>query len=135
MPIFDSIQDAVSNENFKMGAGFPAARLQTQTMDFDRQRTQMGDNSIERQNGQLNDYHLMKSKLMKSLIEPDIETAGAYKDIRTGISETSQGYHWANQSSQISGAVANNLNSLTSTVQNLQVTMNQLISLVAGNKA
>jgi len=131
MAIFDEIKEAVANENFKMGAGFPAARLQAQTIDYDRQRTQMGDNAIERQNGQNNDYHILKTRMMKAVVEPDIESAGAYKEIKSGISETAQGYHFANQSQQITGAVATNLNTLTSTVQNLQTTMTQLLSLIA----
>lgn len=128
MAIFDEIKEAVANENFKMGAGFPAARLQCQTMDYDRQRTQMGDNSIERQNAQNHDYHIMKSSLLKRVIEPDVESAGAYKEIRTGVSETSQGFHFANQGQQIAGSIANNVNNLSQVVQNLS---NQMAHLSA----
>lgn len=126
MAIFDEIKEAVANENFKMGAGYPASRLQCQTMDYDRQRTQMGDNSIERQNAQNHDYHILKSSLLKRVIEPDVESAGAYKEIRTGISETAQGYHFANQGQQVAASVANNINNLSQVVQNLTQQMNQI---------
>jgi len=135
MAIFDEIKEAVANENFKMGAGFPAARLQTQTIDYDRQRTMMGDNALERQNAQNHDYHIVKQSLLKRLVEPDIESAGAYKDIRTGVSETSQGFHFANQGQQISASIANNMNNMSQVVQNLQTQLNQLVTMVAAKQA
>lgn len=36
MPIFEEFRDAVANENLKVGASWPAQRLQHSTMDFDR---------------------------------------------------------------------------------------------------
>jgi len=127
MPVFEEIRDAVANENFKMGTSYPSARLQSQTMDYDRQRTQMGDNSIERQNGQHMDNNIARNMLNKSFIEPDIESAGAYKEIRNGVSETSQGFHFANGGQQIAGSIANNINTLANTVDSLISRLNQTL--------
>jgi len=130
MPIFQEVTDAVTNENFKVGASWPAQRLQHNTMDFDRIRTQMADNSVERQNEQNRSYHILNTRLMKDVVEPDIESAGAYKEIASGVSPTSQGYHWANQNQEINGAVTSSMNQLESTVANLQSMLYQIITLV-----
>jgi len=130
MPIFDEIKEAVANENFKMGASWPAARLQHSTIEFDRVRTQMADNSVERQNEQNRSYHLLNARLMKDVVEPDIESAGAYKEIANGISATSQGYHFANQNQQINGAVTTSIHQLASTVSSLQGMMYQIFGLI-----
>jgi hypothetical protein len=47
MPIMQEFIDVVANENLKVGASWPSQRLQHSTMDFDRIRTQMADNSVE----------------------------------------------------------------------------------------
>lgn len=130
MAIFQEVIDAVANENFKVGASWPAQRLQTNTMDYDRVRTQMADSSVERQNEQNRSYHILNTRLMKDLVKPDIESATAYKEIATGISPTSQGYHWANQNQQINGAVTSSMNQLASTVANLQGMMYQIFALI-----
>ena len=130
MPIFQEVTDAVTHENFKVGASWPAQRLQHNTMDFDRIRTQMADNSVERQNEQNRSYHILNTRLMKDVVEPDIESAGAYKEIASGVSPTSQGYHWANQNQEINGAVTSSMNQLESTVANLQSMLYQIITLV-----
>ena len=130
MPIFQEFTDAVANENLKVGASWPSQRLQHSTMDFDRARTQMADNSVERQNEQNRSYHILNTRLMKDVVEPDIESATAYKEIATGVSPTSQGYHFANQNQQINGALASSLNQLESTVASLQTMMYQLVTLV-----
>jgi len=64
MPIFDEFRDAVANENLKVNASYPSQRFTTGTMDFDRVRTQMADNSVERQNEQNRSYHILNSRLM-----------------------------------------------------------------------
>ena len=130
MPIFQEMIDAVSNENLKNGASFPAQRLQTNTMDFDRVRQQMADNSIERQNEQNRSYHILSTRLMKDVVEPDIESAGAYKEIATGVSPTSQGYHWANQNQQINSAVTTTIHQLESTLAGMNTMLYQLVGLV-----
>jgi len=130
MPIFDEIKEAVANENFKMGASWPSSRLQHSTIDFDRVRTQMADNSVERQNEQNRSYHLLNSRLMKDVVEPDVESAAAYKEIANGISPTSQGYHFANQNQQISGAITTSISQLETAVASLQGMMYQIVNLV-----
>jgi hypothetical protein len=67
---------------------------------------------------------------MKDVVEPDIESASAYKEIATGVSPTSQGYHFANQNQEINGAVSSSISQLGSTVASLQSMMAQLITLV-----
>lgn len=130
MPIFQEFTDAVANENLKVGASWPAQRLQHSTMDFDRVRTQMADNSVERQNEQNRSYHILNTRLMKDVVEPDIESAGAYKEIATGISPTSQGYHWANQNQQINASLTTTIHQLESTVASLQSMMYQIFGLI-----
>jgi len=131
MPIFQEFTDAVANENLKNGASYPSQRLQTNTMDFDRVRQQMADNSVERQNEQNRSYHILSTRLMKDVVEPDIESAGAYKEIATGVSPTSQGYHWANQSQQINSSVATTVNQLGTTLGNMNTLLYQIVSLVS----
>jgi hypothetical protein len=130
MPIFEEFRDAVANENLKVGASWPAQRLQHSTMDFDRIRTRMGDDSVERQNEQNRSYHILNARLMKDIVEPDVESAGAYKEIATGISPTSQGYHWANQNQQINASLTTSIHQLESTVSSLQAMMYQIFSLI-----
>jgi len=130
MPIFDEFRDAVANENIKVCASWPSLRLTMNTMDFDRLRTQMGDNSVERQNEQNRSYHILNARLMKDVVEPDIESANAYKEIATGISPTSQGYHWANQNQQVNAALTTSIHQLESTVASMQAMMYQIASLV-----
>jgi hypothetical protein len=130
MPIFQEVTDAVSNENFKVGASWPSSRLQHSTMDFDRKRTMMGDNAIERQNEQNRSYSLLNSRLMKDVVEPDIESATAYKEIASGISSTSQGYHWANQNQQINASVTTSIHQLETTVASMQAMMYQVFGLI-----
>jgi len=130
MPIMQEFIDVVANENLKVGASWPAQRLQHSTMDFDRIRTQMADNSVERQNEQNRSYHILNTRLMKDVVEPDIESAGAYKEIATGVSPTSQGFHWANQNQEVNAAVSTSLNQLGSTVGSLQAMLAQLVTLV-----
>jgi hypothetical protein len=130
MPIFEEIRDAVSNENFKNGASWPTQRLQHSTIDQDRIRVQMADNSTERQNEQNRSYHILNTRLMKDVVEPDIESANAYKEIATGMSPTSQGYHWANQNQQINGAVTTSIHQLETTVASMQAMMYQIFGLV-----
>jgi len=130
MPIFQEFTDAVANENLKVGASWPSQRLQHSTMDFDRVRTQMADNSVERQNEQNRSYHILNTRLMKDVVEPDIESATAYKEIATGVSPTSQGFHFANQNQQINAALATSIHQLESTVGSLQTMLYQLVSLV-----
>jgi len=130
MPIFDEFRDAVANENIKVCASWPSQRLTMNTMDFDRLRTQMGDNSVERQNEQNRSYHILNARLMKDVVEPDIESANAYKEIATGISPTSQGYHWANQNQQVNAALTTSIHQLESTVASMQAMMYQIASLV-----
>ena len=50
MPIFDEFKEAVANENIKVCASYPSQRFTTNTIDYYRIRTQMADNSVERQN-------------------------------------------------------------------------------------
>lgn len=130
MPIFQEFTDAVANENLKVGASWPAQRLQHSTMDYDRKRTQMGDNSVERQNEQNRAYGILNSRLMKDVVEPDVESANAYKEIATGISATSQGYHWANQNQQINASLATSIHQLEATVGSLQSMMYQIFGLI-----
>jgi hypothetical protein len=101
MPIFDEFKEAVANENLKVCASYPSQRFTTGTMDFDRVRTQMADNSVERQNEQNRSYHLLNTRLMKDVVEPDVSEASAFKEIATGMSPTSQGFHWANQNQRV----------------------------------
>jgi len=130
MPIFQEFTDAVANENLKVMASWPSQRLTTNTMDFDRLRTQMGDNSVERQNEQNRSYHILNARLMKDVVEPDIESAGAYKEIATGISPTSQGYHWANQNQQINASLTTTIHQLETTVSSMQAMMYQIFGLI-----
>lgn len=130
MPIFEEFRDAVANENLKVGASWPAQRLQHSTMDFDRVRTQMADNATERQNEQNRSYHILNARLMKDVVEPDIESATAYKEIATGISPTSQGYHWANQNQQVNAALTTSIHQLESTVSSMQAMMYQIFGLI-----
>lgn len=130
MPIFQEFTDAVANENLKVGASWPAQRLQHSTMDFDRIRTQMGDNSVERQNEQNRSYHILNARLMKDVVEPDVESAGAYKEIATGMSPTSQGFHWANQNQQINASLATTIHQLEATVSSMQAMLYQVIGLI-----
>ena len=134
MPIFQEFTDAVANENLKVGASWPAQRLQHSTMDFDRVRTQMADNSVERQNEQNRSYHILNTRLMKDVVEPDIESANAQKEIATGVSPTSQGFQWANQNQQVNAAVDTSLNQLGSTVGSLQSMLAQLVGLLSTTK-
>lgn len=130
MPIFDEFRDAVANENIKVCASYPSQRLTMNTMDFDRLRTQMGDNAVERQNEQNRSYHILNARLMKDVVEPDIESANAYKEIATGISPTSQGYHWANQNQQVNAALTSSIHQLETTVASMQAMMYQIANLV-----
>ena len=130
MPIFDEFRDAVANENLKVNASYPSQRFTTGTMDFDRVRTQMADNSVERQNEQNRSYHILNSRLMKDIVEPDVTEAAAIKEIATGISPTSQGYHWANQSQQINAALTTSIHQLESTVSSMQAMMYQIFGLI-----
>jgi len=130
MPIFQEFTDAVANENLKVMASWPSQRLTTNTMDFDRLRTQMGDNSVERQNEQNRSYHILNARLMKDVVEPDIESAGAYKEIASGISPTSQGYHWSNQNQQINASLTTSIHQLESTVGSMQAMMYQIFGLI-----
>ena len=130
MPIFQEFTEAVANENLKVGASWPSQRLQTGTMDYDRARTQMADNSVERQNEQNRSYHILNARLMKDVVEPDVESAGAYKEISTGISPTSQGYHFANQNQQINAALTTSIHQLESAVSSMQGMMAQIFSLI-----
>ena len=130
MPIYEEIRDSAANVNFKGGVEFPSSLLQARQLDNDRQRNMMADNAIERQNAQNQTFQTMKDSLMKRVIEPDVESAGAYKEIRSGISETSQGYHFANQGQQVTASIANNINNLSQVVQNLQTQLHQLSTTV-----
>ena len=130
MAIFQEFIDAVANENLKVCASWPSQRLQTNTMDYDRARTQMADNAVERQNSQNRDYSLLNARLMKDVVEPDIESATAYKEIATGVSPTSQGYHFANQMQQINSAATVSIEQLQSTLSSMNVMIAQLVGLV-----
>jgi hypothetical protein len=130
MPIFQEFTDAVANENLKVGASWPAQRLQHSTMDFDRLRNMMGDNAIERQNEQNRSYHILNARLMKDVVEPDVESASAYKEIATGMSPTSQGFHWANQNQQINASLATTIHQLEATVGSMQAMLYQVIGLI-----
>jgi len=130
MPIFQEFTDAVANENLKVCASWPSQRLTTNTIDYDRARTQMADNSVERQNTQNRDYHLLSSRLMKDVVEPDIESATAYKEIANGVSPTSQGFHFANQMQQIQSATTVSIHQLQSTMANMNTMLAQIIGLV-----
>ena len=130
MPIFDEFRDAVANENIKINASYPAARFTYATMDFDRIRTQMADNSMERQNEQNRSFHILNSRLMKDVVEPDVSEASAVKEIATGISATSQGYHFVNQNQQVNAALTTSIHQLESTVASMQGMLYQIASLV-----
>lgn len=130
MPIFDEIRDVVASENLMVGASWPAQRLQHSTIAQDRIRTQMADNSVERQNDQNRSYHILNSRIMKDVVEPDIESANAYKEIATGVSPTSQGYHWANQNTQVGAAVSSSVHQIGSTVAGLQAMIYQIFGLI-----
>ena len=130
MPIAQEFIDVVASENLKICASWPSQRLTTNTIDYDRMRQQMADNAVERQNGQNRDYHLLSSRMMKDVVEPDIESANAYQEIATGVSPTSQGYHWANQNQQINGAVTTSIHQLETTVASMQAMMYQIFGLV-----
>lgn len=134
MPIFQEFTDAVANENLKVGATWPAQRLQHSTMDFDRSRTMMADNSVERQNNQNKSYGILNARLAKDVVEPDIESATAYKEIDSGISPTSQGFHWSNQNQQINGSLTTTIHQLQSTVSSMQAMMYQIFGLIKPNK-
>lgn len=134
MPIFEEIRDAVSNENFKNGVSWPTQRLQHSTIEQDRIRTQMADNSTERQNEQNRSFHILNSRLMKDVVEQDIEEANAYKEIATGVSPTSQGYHWSNQNQQINASLTTSIHQLEATIGSLQAMMYQIIGLVKPDK-
>lgn len=130
MPIFQEFTDAVANENLKVCASWPSQRLTTNTIDYDRARTQMADNSVERQNTQNRDYHLLSSRMMKDVVEPDIESATAYKEIANGVSPTSQGFHFANQMQQIQSATTVSIHQLQSTMASMNTMLSQIIGLV-----
>jgi hypothetical protein len=130
MPIFDEFKEAVANENLKVNASYPSQRFTTATIDFDRVRTQMADNSVERQNEQNRSYHLLNSRLMKDVVEPDVNEAAALKEIASGISPTSQGYHWANQNQQVNASLATSIHQLESTVSSMQAMMYQIFGLI-----
>lgn len=130
MPIFQEFTDVVANENLKVGASWPAQRLTFGTMDYDRQRTMMGDNALERQNEQNRSFHILNARLMKDVVEPDVEAAAAIKEIATGISPTSQGYHWANQNQQVNASLATTIHQLEATVSSMQTMLYQLVGLV-----
>lgn len=134
MPIFEEFRDVVANENLKVGASWPAARLQHSTIEQDRIRTQMADNSTERQNEQNRSFHILNSRLMKDVVEPDIESANAFKEIATGVSPTSQGYHWANQNQQVNAAMTTSIHQLETTVSSMQAMLYQLVGLVQGQQ-
>jgi len=131
MPIAQEFIDAVANENLKNGASYPAQRLQSQTMDYDRMRQQMADNSVERQNDQNRGYHILSSRLMKDVVEPDIESANAYKEIATGVSPTSQGYHAANTMLEVNSAATVSINQLGSTIGSMNTMLNQIVGLLS----
>jgi len=131
MPIFQEFTDAVANENLKNGGSYPSQRLQTSSMDYDRARTQMADNSVERQNTQNKDYSLLSNRLMKDIVKPDIESATAYKEIANGISPTSQGYHFSNTMQQVNSSAAVSINQLDSVLANMNTQLAQLAALVA----
>ena len=130
MPIYQEFIDAVSNENIKICASWPTQRLTYNSMDYDRVRTIMADNAAERQNEQNRSFSLLNARLMKAIVEPDIESANAQKEIATGVSPTSQGFHWANQNQQINGAVTTSIHQLESTVSGMQARLYQIASLV-----
>ena len=130
MPIFDEFRDAVANENLKVNASYPSQRFTTATIDFDRVRTQMADNSVERQNEQNRSYHILNSRMLKDVVEPDAETAAAIKEISSGISPTSQGFHFANQEQQINAAVTTSIHQLESTVASMQAMLYQIVGLI-----
>ena len=130
MPIYQEFIDAVSNENIKICASWPTQRLTYNSMDYDRVRTIMADNAAERQNEQNRSFSLLNARLMKAIVEPDIESANAQKEIATGVSPTSQGFHFANQNQQINGAVTTSIHQLESTVSGMQAMLYQIASLV-----
>jgi len=130
MPIFDEFRDAVANENLKVNASYPSQRFTTATIDYDRVRTQMADNSVERQNEQNRSYHILNSRMLKDVVEPDAETAAAIKEISSGISPTSQGFHFANQEQQINAAVTTSIHQLESTVASMQAMLYQIVGLI-----
>jgi len=59
-----------------------------------------------------------------------VTEASAIKEIATGISPTSQGYHWANQSQQINAALTTSIHQLESTVSSMQAMMYQIFGLI-----
>jgi len=130
MAIFDEFRDAVANENIKINASYPAARFTFGTMDYDRIRTQMADNSMEHQNEQNRSFHILNSRLMKDVVEPDASEASAIKEVLTGVSPTSQGFHWANQNQQVNAALTTSVHQLESTVSSMQAMLYQIASLV-----
>ena len=131
MPIMQEFIDVVANENLKICASYPSQRLQTNTMDYDRMRQQMADNSVERQNDQNRSYHILSTRLMKDVVEPDIESATAYKEIATGVSPTSQGYHFANTMQEVNSAATVSINQLASTLSSMNTVLSQLVGLVS----
>lgn len=131
MPIAQEFIDVVASENIKICASYPAQRLQTATIDFDRMRQQMADNAVERQNGQNRDYHILSSRMMKDVVEPDIESANAFKEIATGVSPTSQGYHFANTMQEVNSAATVSINQLASTLGSMNTMLSQLVGLVS----
>lgn len=134
MPIAQEFIDVVASENLKICASYPAQRLQTNTIDFDRMRQQMADNAVERQNGQNRDYHLLSSRMMKDVVEPDIESANAYKEIATGVSPTSQGYHFANTMQEVNSATTVSIQQLGSTLSGMNTMLAQLVGLLTTTK-
>lgn len=130
MPIAQELIDVVANENLKLGASWPAQRLQTCTMDYDRMRQQMADNAVERQNDQNRGYHILSARMMKDVVEPDIESANAYKEIATGVSPTSQGYHFANTMQEVNSAATVSIQQLQSTLADMNAALYQLVNLV-----
>lgn len=130
MPIFEEFRDAVANENIKICASYPSQRFTYGTMDFDRVRTQMADNSMERQNEQNRSFHLLNSRMMKEVVEPDVSEASATKEISTGISPTSQGFHWANQNQQINASLSTTVHQLEATISSMQAMLYQVVSMV-----
>ena len=130
MPILQEFVDAVANENLKVCASWPSQRLTTNTMDYDRARAQMADNSVERQNSQNRDYHILNTRLVKDVVKPDIESATAYKEIANGVSPTSQGYHFANQMQQVNSATTVSIHQLGTAMASMNAMLAQLVGLV-----
>jgi len=135
MPIFDEFRDVVANENLKVCASWPTQRLTYNSMDYDRVRNIMADNAAERQNEQNRSFQILNARLMKDVVEPDIESANAQKEIATGVSPTSQGFHWANQNQQVNAALTTSVHQLESTVSSMQAMLYQIASLVKDTAA